>query len=105
MDCEISTPPIVNRLHSCRSSHRRGNFCHRRVCNLRVGESKPPARAYDAETKPDLGALADRTLTEPAEAANGTLRVQFDDSPMDEDFGLNDGAGPDALYPDSELVA
>jgi prepilin-type N-terminal cleavage/methylation domain-containing protein len=51
--------------------------------------------------KPDLGALADRTLTEPAEAANGTLRVQFDDAPMDEDFGLNEGAGADALYPDS----
>ena len=51
--------------------------------------------------RPDLGALADRTLTEPAEAANGTLRVQFDDSPMDEDFGLNEGAGADALYPDS----
>ena len=51
--------------------------------------------------KPDLGALADRTLTEPAEAANGTLRVQLDDSPMDEDFGLNEGAGADALYPDS----
>jgi len=49
----------------------------------------------------DLGALADRTLTEPAEAANGTLRVQLDDSPMDEDFGLNEGAGADALYPDS----
>jgi len=52
--------------------------------------------------RPDLGALADRTLTEPTEAANGTLRVQFGDSPMDEDFGLNDGAGADALYPDSE---
>ncbi|MDC0218922.1 prepilin-type N-terminal cleavage/methylation domain-containing protein [Verrucomicrobia bacterium] len=51
--------------------------------------------------KPDLGALADRTLTEPTEAANGTLRVQFDDAPMDEDFGLNEGAGADALYPDS----
>ena len=51
--------------------------------------------------RPDLGALADRTLTEPAEAANGTLRVQLDDSPMDEDFGLNEGAGADALYPDS----
>ena len=51
--------------------------------------------------RPDLGALADRTLTEPTEAANGTLRVQFGDSPMDEDFGLNEGAGPDALYPDS----
>ena len=51
--------------------------------------------------RPDLGALADRTLTEPAEAANGTLRVQFDDAPMDEDFGLNEGAGADALYPDS----
>jgi prepilin-type N-terminal cleavage/methylation domain-containing protein len=52
--------------------------------------------------RPDLGALADRTLTEPTETANGTLRVQFGDSPMDEDFGLNDGAGADALYPDSE---
>ena len=51
--------------------------------------------------RPDLGALADRTLTEPAEAANGTLRVQLDDSPMDVDFGLNEGAGADALYPDS----
>ena len=51
--------------------------------------------------RPDLGALADRTLTEPAEAANGTLRVQLDDSPMDEDFGLNEGARADALYPDS----
>ena len=51
--------------------------------------------------KPDLGALADRTLTEPAEADGGTLRVQFDDAPMDEDFGLNEGAGADALYPDS----
>jgi prepilin-type N-terminal cleavage/methylation domain-containing protein len=51
--------------------------------------------------RPDLGALADRTLTEPAETANGALRVQFGDSPMDEDFGLNDGAGADALYPDS----
>ena len=51
--------------------------------------------------RPDLGALADRTLTEPAEADGGTLRVQFDDAPMDEDFGLNEGAGADALYPDS----
>ncbi len=51
--------------------------------------------------RPDLGALADRTLTEPAEAANGTLRVQLNDFPMDEDFGLNEGAGADALYPDS----
>jgi prepilin-type N-terminal cleavage/methylation domain-containing protein len=49
--------------------------------------------------RPDLGALADRTLTEPAEADGGTLRVQLDDSPMDEDFGLNKGAGADALYP------
>ena len=51
--------------------------------------------------RPDLGALADRTLTEPAEAANGTLRVQLGDSPMDEDFGLNEGAADPALYPDS----
>ncbi len=51
--------------------------------------------------KPDLGALADRTLTEPAEADGGTLLVQLDDAPMDEDFGLNEGAGADSLYPDS----
>ena len=48
--------------------------------------------------RPDLGALADRTLTEPAEADGGTLRVQLDDSPMDEDFGLNEGAGEIPLY-------
>jgi len=51
--------------------------------------------------RPDLGALADRTFTEPAEADGGTLRVELDDAPMDEDFGLNEGAGADALYPDS----
>jgi prepilin-type N-terminal cleavage/methylation domain-containing protein len=53
------------------------------------------------QQRPDLGALADRTLTEPAEAANGTLRVQLGDSPMDIDFGGNDGGGAGALYPNA----
>ncbi|MBC8324649.1 MAG: prepilin-type N-terminal cleavage/methylation domain-containing protein [Verrucomicrobia subdivision 3 bacterium] len=53
------------------------------------------------QQRPDLGALADRTLTEPAEAANGTLRVQRGDSPTDIDFGGNDGGGAGALYPNA----
>ena len=51
------------------------------------------------QQRPDLGALADRTLTEPTEGAGGMLRVQFGDSPMDVDFGGNEGGGAGALYP------
>ena len=53
------------------------------------------------QQRPDLGALADRTLTEPTEGAGGMLRVQFGDSPMDVDFGGNEGGGAGALYPDA----
>ena len=53
------------------------------------------------QQRPDLGALADRTLTEPTEGAGGMLRVQFGDAPMDMDFGGNEGGGAGALYPDA----
>ena len=50
--------------------------------------------------RPDLGALADRTLTEPAEADGGTLLVQTEDAPFDADFEFNEGGGS-ALYRDA----
>ena len=50
--------------------------------------------------RPDLGALADRTLTEPAEADGGTLLVQTEDAPIDADFEFNEGGGS-ALYRDA----
>ena len=50
--------------------------------------------------RPDLGALADRTLTEPAEADGGTLLVQTEDAPIDADFEFNKGGGS-ALYRDA----
>ena len=53
------------------------------------------------QQRPDLGALADRTLTEPTEGAGGMLRVQFGDAPMDMDFGGNEGGGAGALYRDA----
>ncbi len=53
------------------------------------------------QQRPDLGALADRTLTEPTEGAGGMLRVQFGDAPMDVDFGGNEGRAAGALYPDA----
>ena len=50
--------------------------------------------------RPDLGALADRTLTEPAEADGGTLLVQTEDAPIDAEFEFNEGGGS-ALYRDA----
>jgi len=50
--------------------------------------------------RPDLGALADRTLTEPPQAYGGTLIVQLEDAPFDADFEYNDG-GASALYQDA----
>ena len=50
--------------------------------------------------RPDLGALADRTLTEPAEADGGPLLVQTEDAPFDADFEFNEGGGS-ALYRDA----
>ena len=53
------------------------------------------------QQRPDLGALADRTLTEPPETAGGTLKVVLEDYPMDMDFEYNDG-GSSALYRKTE---
>ena len=50
--------------------------------------------------RPDLGALADRTLTEPSQADGGTLLVQMEDAPFDADFEFNDG-GASARYRDA----
>lgn len=52
------------------------------------------------QQRPDLGALADRTLTEPAATAGGTLAVQSNETPEDTEFGGN-GGGPSALYPEA----
>jgi len=53
------------------------------------------------QQRPDLGALADRTLTEYGESAGGILRVQVGDEPMDPDFGGNEGGDLSPLYPDA----